>query len=170
MSRRRGGLSAFSIRSFAVAERGNALVEFALILPVFVLMTAGLMNLGSILWQLAAVADAIRYGARTSANSSNYDGPLASCATLAARAAGSTSSYVASAKTNSRGWWSPAAAGTSVAVWGSPGSPDFIQVPYVSVSMNTGATDNCVFCFENVLRRMQVDLSASFAIESGACS
>lgn len=138
-------------------------------------MTAGLMNLGSMLWQLSAVSDAIRYGARTSANSSNFDGTTVSCSTLASRAASNADAYVSSAKINRDGWWTDStgttAAGTwGTATWGVSGNPDYVQVPFVSVTMNTDpAKDNCMLCFANVLRHIQVGLSTSFAIESGSC-
>lgn len=152
-------------------QEGNALVEFALCLPFFMIVTAGLMNLGSILWQIQAVSDAARYGARTSAHMTNFDSTTMPCSLLATRAQSDSSSYMSSAKTNSRGWWDNASGTTNAAVWGSTGQPDHMVVPYVSVTMTSGTnSDNCVLCFENVVRRMQLALSSSFAIEGQACS
>ena len=152
-------------------QQGNALVEFALCLPFFMIVTAGLMNLGSILWQIQAVSDAARYGARTSAHSTNFDSSSMPCSVLASRAQSDTSAYMASARTNSRGWWDNASGTTNAAVWGVYGDADHMVVPFVSVTMTSGASsDNCVMCFENIVRRMQLALSSTFAIEGQACS
>lgn len=48
-------------------NRGQALVEFALILPVFMLLVVGMLEFGVIINQYLVVAEAAREGARSAA-------------------------------------------------------------------------------------------------------
>jgi Flp pilus assembly protein TadG len=49
------------------SNRGQTIVEFALILPVFTLLIAGMMEFGLIINQYLVVAEAAREGARSAA-------------------------------------------------------------------------------------------------------
>src|SRR3990172_8700424 len=46
------------------AARGQALVEFALIIPVFILLMVGIFDLGHVVWANNALSNATREGAR----------------------------------------------------------------------------------------------------------
>lgn len=49
---------------FAGAGKGQALVEFALVVPVLLLLTFGVFDLGQMIWQSNTLAFASREGAR----------------------------------------------------------------------------------------------------------
>ena len=55
------------IRSIIQENRGQAIVEFALILPVLILLLAGILDFGLILNQYITVSHAAREGARSAA-------------------------------------------------------------------------------------------------------
>jgi len=46
------------------AARGQALVEFALIIPVFILLMVGIFDLGHVVWANNALSNSAREGAR----------------------------------------------------------------------------------------------------------
>lgn len=48
-------------------ERGQALIEFALVLPLFLLLLLGIVQLGSVFRDYIALTDATRVGARQAA-------------------------------------------------------------------------------------------------------
>lgn len=52
------------IRSLARPRRGQAIVEFALILPIFLLIVFGTLDLGRIVFLKAVLENAVREGAR----------------------------------------------------------------------------------------------------------
>ncbi|HVC35001.1 MAG TPA: TadE family protein, partial [Chloroflexota bacterium] len=45
-------------------QRGQALVEMALVFPVFILLVMGILDLGRAVWQANTMAEAARQGAR----------------------------------------------------------------------------------------------------------
>jgi len=61
-----------SLRFGRLAQRGVAAVEFALILPVLLLIVFGIINFGLLMYDLSVVTNAAREGARWQAMSTNY--------------------------------------------------------------------------------------------------
>ncbi len=53
-----------SARPSLDGDRGQSLVEFALVLPVFLLMVFGIIDLGRVIWAYDNLANAAREGAR----------------------------------------------------------------------------------------------------------
>src|SRR5258708_24862285 len=80
-----------SVRAGASDQRGQSLVEFALVLPVFLLIVTGLFDLARAVWQEETLAYAAREGARyaivhgSAGNPTAWPGspPLASCSDAA---------------------------------------------------------------------------------------
>jgi Flp pilus assembly protein TadG len=73
-----------ALHRFARAESGGqAIVEFALVLPLFLLLVTGLMDLSRAVWQENTLAYAAREGTRYAivhgSSSSSPEGPCTSC-------------------------------------------------------------------------------------------
>src|SRR2546423_13284710 len=58
-------------------ERGQSLVEFALLLPLMLLIITGLMDVGRAVWQENTLAYAAREGTRYAIVHGSYGGPAA---------------------------------------------------------------------------------------------
>jgi Flp pilus assembly protein TadG len=56
-----------SIKRFVRNRRGQAIVEMALILPIFLLLVVGMLEFGLVMHDYITVAEAARAGARTAA-------------------------------------------------------------------------------------------------------
>lgn len=73
----------FLVRQIIKNNRGQALVEFALILPILLLLIVGAMEFGLIIHQYMVVTEAAREGARSAAVGGS-DGVVTSVVTTAA--------------------------------------------------------------------------------------
>lgn len=71
------------LKKYIKTNRGQALVEFALMMPVLLLLVVGVMEFGLIIHQYMVVAEAAREGARSAAVGSS-DATVTSIATTAA--------------------------------------------------------------------------------------
>jgi Flp pilus assembly protein TadG len=65
--RSRGGIAARALRRFRRTETGQALVEFTMILPIFLMLLFGLVDFGRGFYTWLLVTNAAREGARTAA-------------------------------------------------------------------------------------------------------
>jgi Flp pilus assembly protein TadG len=63
------------IRSLARPKRGQAMIEFALILPIFLLVVFGTLDLGRIVFLKAELENAVREGARVGLVSESFNVP-----------------------------------------------------------------------------------------------
>lgn len=128
-------------------ERGQSLVEFALILPIFVLLMVGIFDLGHVVWSNDALTNASREGARFAIVNGNQSQTPAS------------RQDVKNAAIN----WA-ANAGTSVSAtvcWSAPGAPcsgdtdtgtaDRGQLVTVTVTANVSLAAPSFFGFRSTL-------------------
>lgn len=60
-----------SIRNYIKENRGQAVVEFALVLPIFVWLLAGMVDFGRVFHELIVVTHAAREGARVAVVGNN---------------------------------------------------------------------------------------------------
>jgi len=65
-------------------ERGQDLVEFAIVLPVLLLLTLGIIQFGILIWNYNTVSNAAREGARYAIVKPNADPASGSCTTAPA--------------------------------------------------------------------------------------
>ena len=63
-------------------ERGQAIIEFGVIVPVFTMLLLGLLEFGMLFTHHITLEYATREGARTAASLGNGDGDAATCATI----------------------------------------------------------------------------------------
>jgi Flp pilus assembly protein TadG len=70
------------------SERGQSMTEFALILPLLVVLLFGIIQCGIAFNNYVALTDAVRAGSRKAAVSRESGNPAGACATAAENAAG----------------------------------------------------------------------------------
>ena len=143
-------------------EDGAALVEAAIVLPLLLLITAGLFNFASAFWQVQVLSEAIRHGARVAATHSN-EGLY--CSTVIAHAKNSVDEYIeeysnANNQHTLKKWWNSSFVCFNEKQWDSVYSEKFI-----TVSMTTNNQDNCIFCYANFYDKIGLSLSSSFKLE-----
>lgn len=152
------------------------MVEFAIALPLLLLMLSGVANLGSMLWQIQQFSDAARHGARIAANRSNdslggFARPCsgASSESLTSIATSAATDYINQNNLNPMSWWSAPTAAIVSGGWSDGSTPfptsNFVQV---QISTNTAVTKNCVLCYSNVLSYLDISVRSVFLVE-GAC-
>ncbi len=137
-------------------ESGVAITEFAISAPLIILLLVGLINLGSMLWQVHVFSDAAREGARVAANRSNFDN---ACANLVTDAGSATAEYMNNAGSNYTASWEMVDVQLANATW------DGLSMDFVRVSTKTNSSDNCLLCFDGILTYIDVELWSSFALE-----
>lgn len=163
-------------RSRERTSRGAVMVEFAIALPLLMLMLSGVANLGSMLWQIQQFSDAARHGARIAANRSN-DSILGSprpCSvgtdSLTFIAQQAAQSYINTNNLDPMNWWEDPVATIVSGGW-SDGATDFPNSSFIQVeiSTNTAVTQNCVICYSNILSYLDISVRSVFLVE-GACT
>lgn len=157
-------------------QGGAVMIEFAIALPLLMLMISGVANLGSMLWQIQQFSDAARHGARIAANRSN-DAPARSCSnlgdpnSLAYIARQASMNYINGNNLDNMGWWDDPIPSIVSVSW-SDGATRFPQsgaANYIKVRIQTSATTtNCVLCYGNMLSYLNVGVESLFLVE-GAC-
>jgi Flp pilus assembly protein TadG len=142
-------------------QRGNAIIEFLLCLPLLLLVVTGLLNLGSILWQVQLFTDAVRYGARFAATRSNFEDV---CSTLTGNGQIETANYMraqAPGAAAASSWWTlPASQIRRDVSWDAD-----VAVDFVDVTIETNGSDNCLLCINNILDYIPVNLRGTFVVE-----
>lgn len=104
-------------------ERGQSLVEFALVIPIVLLLMLGLFDLGRVVFTNNSLSDGSRHGARTAAvnpRSATYCGDIEGAARTAVRGLTLSVFTVTYQRVGSTGV--PTGAATVVCSGGSPGA------------------------------------------------
>jgi hypothetical protein len=138
-------------------SRGAALIEFAIVLPFILLMTAGMINVGSALWQFQQFTDAARYAARTTSHRSGHG--ITDCNLLIVRAEISAQQYVNNANINRFNWWALPVATIIV------GDYDTFSIQFIDVQFDTQGDSNCIFCFQGFLKYIDLQVRGTFPLE-----
>ena len=141
--------------------RGGALVEFAIILPVVMLLVTATFNLGRFLWQIQMVSDAARYGVRAASAMSDIE-PSKTCTQLRSEATAQAATYrypnegLGVKKRLGDLWDVPTASvGTKYTFKGIP--MRVIKVEFRAADMS----ENCVFCYGAFLKKIIPSATAS---------
>ena len=140
------------------SERGVSVIEFSFVLPLLLILTTGVVNLGSAIIQVQEFSGAVRHGARLAANQSNFE---TTCSTLQNSGTEATTSYVRGGPGvyMADGWQDAEVRKLSV-TW------DGLEQEYFEISVGTRTEeDNCLFCYQGIIDRFQVDLNSLFAVE-----
>ena len=145
--------------------RGAVAIEFAITLPLLCLFLSGVINLGSMLWQLQQFSDAARHGARIAANRSN-DLVAPTCLNLCAMAIARSTDYINLNSLDPSGFWDDP---SSCIVSASSSGPTTFTGDYIKVRIKTPGPQNCVFCYGNLLNYISISLESLFLIE-GRCT
>jgi len=80
-----GSQSGRSFRSSRIREHGAAMVEFAIVLPLFLTLAIGTFDMGRALWTYNTIGNASRDAARFASVRSNVSDTPATADTIAAR-------------------------------------------------------------------------------------
>ena len=160
---------------------GASAVEFALILPLILLIAAALMNAGMLMWQIQLVLEGGRHSARLATSLSNYPG-MNNCSSLKTEAANANNLYHRGKTQN--GSQISGGSGIKNAQWKSLSEvEDIDQVeaewagkpfPFLSVTRQTEPNASCVLCFGGVWENLRRPFPVIFPIEgsltrSGPC-
>ena len=139
-------------------DSGVALLEFAVMLPVLMILVAGLINVGYLMWTIQVHTDAVRYGARWAGTRSNVNND---CSTLIDEGEQKAKDYIDDNNANRFGWWND--------------PPEFrvckdsydgdVECFFEGVVETITAT-NCLFCYENILTYVDMHIRARFPSES----
>lgn len=149
-----------SSRGAHADSRGSAILETAIILPLVLLIIAGIMNFGSLEWQLQQVADSVRHGARVGANRSNV---LMPCSQVVSESVMTATQCLASSKIGTLSWWGAPTGSVVSADW------DGLNLKFVKVAASTNGSKSCLFCFSGLMDAITVSVESSFALE-GNCT
>lgn len=132
-------------------ERGAALIELLIVIPLLLTLIAGMVNIGFVLWQTQLLFDAARFGAREG---------VVYAQTHPTTCSGADEVAFNSAKTymqDSLGWsasrWNVVA---SIEEW----RPNTPQVRVVQVDISIAGDRNCIFCFERIAERVSPAIRA----------
>jgi Flp pilus assembly protein TadG len=143
---------------------GAILIETAIVIPFLLLVTVGVINIGSIIWQIQAIMEGARVGSRKAANLTNDS---VSCVTIQNEAKQVYNQYVldygkSMGITLSSSWAPPQACFKNATYNG-------YTRTLIKVSVSTQPTNNCVLCMMNLLSYIPINISRSFVLEWG-CS
>lgn len=150
---------------------GTVLFEFAIIVPLLLLLVAFLFLLGRLIWQYQLLCDAARYGARTAALESERDTTL-SCTQLEEKAVTAAAAY----RYNNRLKWSLESVWGDPVAWESPSIqykfesspfPHGMRIRMMNVKFSAGVSNNCLFCFSD-WKKMSLDAVASMDLHYGS--
>ena len=146
--------------AFAPAEKGAILVELSLVIPLLLLITVGVVNIASIIWQTQVVMEGMNTAVRKATNLSNDYLP---CLTIENEAVQVFNTY-RSAYGNRMGVnltssWSDPAVCIHTKVY------DGYARTLIKISMNTMPVDNCVLCMGRMMSYMPITLTKQFALE-----
>ena len=171
-----GFCSSFTFRSLArskpvlVNEAGISALEFTLVLPLIIILIAGVVQLGNAYHELQVLQQALRHGARVAAH---YSSPTAgvACLTLTAAATKATREYL-----NQNGLypdlneldpnkfpWTITPSMTTKVEGG-------VSVYFINMlGQKSTQVNSCVFCPNRLLSGITPSATASFALR-GACT
>lgn len=135
----------------ALKDRGAALIELLIVIPLLLILTAGMVNIGFVLWQTQLLFDAARFGARegvfyAEANPTNCE----NADTIAQSAA---ERYIEESLGQGASRWRVQA---SVEEW-RPSGP---RVRVVQVEVSVSGDRNCLFCIERIAERVAPEIKA----------
>ena len=158
-------------KRLARRSAGAILVEFIITAPVFLAFAAAVIELGSVMWEIQLVHDALRHGARrASLDAQNYLGDYwrtTACSDLSDKAVEESNAYIQSIGFNTNRWH--VAAGDAQVkiveatvnepsqIGGSAAVPVFI----LSVKATMNKSETCVFCFAEYMRALFPKVYAS---------
>ena len=157
-------MRAFNRTSTSKGSNGASLVEFLLVLPIFLLLVTAIFSIGRLLWQIQVLTDAAKYGARQAVSFSK-EHPDAGCEALREVARTASEKY-----RNQNSKWGLTKIWNVCAGFSPNFSFDGMNLRFVSVSMTTKDEDNCLFCYQGFLKRILPSTSASFDLAvNSAC-
>jgi hypothetical protein len=145
---------------YGKSDRGGALIEFVITLPLLLVLIAGLTNIGAVQQQIVVFSDAARQGARYGAARSHATG--LSCAQLLIEAENEARRYIDDSGVNRHKWWGEPVAELIIREWRG------FSRTFVRVVVRTKPTQ-CLFCVNTVASALQISARSEFMIE-GACS
>ncbi len=142
--------------------KGAVLFEFAIIVPVLLLMVAFLFLLGRLIWQYQLLCDAARHGARTAAIESELY-PDKDCSQLKDIAVTAANAY---RENNSKRWaldlvWEEATATVGSPIVYKYTPPRGMRIRMMKVTFKTKDSDNCLFCYSDAWRKLSLSATAS---------
>jgi Flp pilus assembly protein TadG len=154
---------------------GAAFVETVIILPVLLILTVGLINIGSLLWQITIASDAVRHGARAAARSS-MESRMQPCTDIINQANQSTQDYMLNTLKIPQHVW-------EFGPWpsGNPGAQTCeITPPEATVNtailvrqkiqMKDTVNGTCLFCFGGIVQKILPAASISFLLPGACCN
>ncbi|MCA1564020.1 MAG: pilus assembly protein [Acidobacteria bacterium] len=94
-------------RAHKKSERGQTMVEFALVLPIFVVLLFGIVQFGIAFNNYITLTDAARAGARKAAVSRNSTDPAGQCKAAVMAAADNLDSAVLGPTVSCASTWAP---------------------------------------------------------------
>ena len=153
-------------------HKGSALLEFALVLPVILLLVAGIANIGRFLWQIQIMSDAARYGVRSASALSDLDSTR-TCLDLGEAAKAGALEYMtnndegALQKQKLSSLWAPPVAFVHRRYM----FQGVIPMRQIEVKFNAIPVDeNCLFCYSDFLRKVLPRVSATLDLnKNSAC-
>ena len=147
--------------AFAPAEKGAILVELSLVIPMLLLITVGVVNIASIIWQTQVVMEGMNTAVRKATNLSNDYLP---CLTIENEAVQVFNTY-RSTYGNRMGVNLPLVASDAPQYAFIPRVYDGYARTLIKISMNTMPVDNCVLCMGRMMSYMPITLTKQFALE-----
>ncbi len=161
-------LRRISLRAITRSEAGTSMLEFAIVLPLLILLIGGVVQLGMAYHQLQVLHEALRQGARIA-----VDNSPATCASLRTDAKRAARQYLQNNGLDPN--YTPATVNSSSAPWTiTPSTPSRTEgtgpgATTVRLIQMTGARNpaaqNCIFCPNRFLGRLLPSTRVSFALK-----
>ena len=145
--------------------KGAAMVEFAIILPLFFILIAGMIDVGSFLYQLVLSSDAARYGARAAAlRSGNPEQIVYSCQELKDASNAATTDYMVNTLKIPQNNWQLVGSGADICMLKSSDMVWSVPIVKQSIQITNTATDTCLFCYLSQFTSIRPLISATFML------
>ncbi len=122
-------------RANITSEKGQTMTEFAIVLPIFVVLLFGIIQFGIAFNNYVTLTDAARAGARKGAVSRNSSNPAGACKSAVLAAAGALKQSILSPRVQCLSSWS---AGSDIEVDASyPYNITLFGIPVMSGDLTT---------------------------------
>jgi hypothetical protein len=154
-------------------QKGAALVETVIVIGVLFILVIGLINIGSILWQITSASDGLRHGTRIAAQTT-INNQMLPCTDLKIIADNATTEYVTSTlKIPQNVWefasWDNGVIGSDICEI-IPSDPiNSITILRQKLRIKDTPNGTCLFCAFGIANKILPTVSLAFSLPGGCC-